>query len=182
MSKFKIYRAESSDPKEIGRRNKKLYIVYTIVFFLLLLTINLYYKFKDERNSLILYFSILIVIICITAFVIFKMRKQVNNLKTIGTLEFTRTCIKKEIGDLSSIYYYDGMHQIVVEKYLRDLSISSNKFGSTIYILKITNKNSSQDNFIVSNMSIDSRQKIGIIDTLNTVKSMTGLNVILNNN
>jgi hypothetical protein len=110
------------------------------------------------------------------------MRKQVNNLKTIGTLEFTRTCIKKEIGDLSSIYYYDGMHQIVVEKYLRDLSISSNKFGSTIYILKITNKNSSQDNFIVSNMSIDSRQKIGIIDTLNTVKSMTGLNVILNNN
>jgi hypothetical protein len=175
MSKYKIYRAESSDPKEFGRRNKILYVVYTIVFFLLLLTVNLYYKFKDEPNSLILYFSILIVIICITAFVIFKMRKQANNLKTIGTLEFTRTCIKKEIGDLSTTYYYDSMCQIEVEKYLRDLSIASNKYGSSIYILKITNKNSSQDNFIVSNMSIDSRQKIGIIDTLHTVKSMTGL-------
>lgn len=182
MSKYKIYRAESSDPKEIGRRNKKLYIVYTIAFFLLILTINLYYKFKDEHNSLILYFSILIVIICITAFVIYKMRKQVNNLKTIGTLEFTKTCIKKEIGDLSTTYNYDSMLQIEVEKYLRDLSISSNKYGSSIYILKITNKNSSQDNFIVSNMSIDFGQKIGIIDTLNTVKSMTGLNAILNNN
>jgi hypothetical protein len=182
MSKFKIYRAESFDPKEIGQRNKKLYFVYTIVFFLLLLTINLYYKFKDEHNSLILYFSILIVIICITAFIIYKMRKQVNNLKTIGTLEFTKTCIKKEIGDLSTSYNYDKILQIQVEKYLRDLSISSNKYGSSFYILKITNKPNSQDHFIVSNMSIDLRRKIGIIDTLNIVKSMTGLNAIINNN
>jgi len=182
MSKYKIYRPESTDPKKLGRRNKILYVMYTIVFFLLLMTINLYYEFKNEPNSLILYFSILIIIICITAYVIYKIRKQANTLKTIGTLEFTRTCIKKEIGDLSSIYYYDNMRQIEVEKYLRDLSISSNKYGSSIYILKITNKNSLQDNFIVSNMSIDSRQKIGIIDTLNVVKSMTGLNGILNNN
>jgi hypothetical protein len=181
MSKFKIYRAESSDPKKVGQRNKRLYIVYTIVFFLLLLTINLYYKFKEEHYSLILYYSILTVFICITALVIYRMKKQVNNLQTIGTLEFTKTCIKKEIGDLSMTYYYDSMLQIEVEKYLRDLSISSNKNGPSIYILKITNKNSSQDNFIVSNRSIDFRQKIGIIDTLKTVKSMTGLNTILNN-
>jgi hypothetical protein len=182
MSKYKIYRAESSNPKEIGRRNKKLYIVYTIAFFLLLLIINLYFKFKNELNSLFLYFSILIVFICFTAFIIYKLRKQVNNLKTIGTLEFTKTCIKKEIGDLSTTYNYDNMLQIEVEIYLRDLSIFSNKYGSSIYILKITNKNSLQDNFIVSNMSIDFRQKIGIIDTLNTVKLLTGLDVISTNN
>jgi hypothetical protein len=106
----------------------------------------------------------------------------VNNLKPIGTLEFTKTCIKKEIGDFSTSYNYNDMLKIEVVKYLRDLSISSNKYGSSIYILKITNKNNSQDNFIVSNMSIDFRQKIGIMDTLNIVKSMTGLNAIFNNN
>jgi hypothetical protein len=110
------------------------------------------------------------------------MKKQVNNLKTIGTLEFTKTCIKKEIGDLSTTYDYDNILQIEVEKYLRDLSISSNKNGPLIYILKIINKNSSQDNFIVSNRSLDFRQKIGIIDTLRTIKSMTGLKTILNDN
>jgi hypothetical protein len=182
MSKYRIYRTESSDPKEIGRRNKILYVVYTINFFLLLLTINIYFKFKDEHNSLILYYSILTVIICITAFVTYKMRKQVNKLKIIGTLKFTKTCIKKEICDLSTTYYYNDMRQIKVEKYLRGQSIYTNKYGYSICILKIINKNSSQDYFIVSNMSIDSKHKIGIIDTLNTVKSMTGLIVILNNN
>jgi hypothetical protein len=110
------------------------------------------------------------------------MKKQVENLKEIGTLEFTKTCIKKEIGNLSMTYEYDIILQIEVEKYLRDLSISSNKNGPSIYILKITCRNSSQDNFIVSNRSLDFRQRIGIIDTLKTIKSMTGLNTILNNN
>ena len=79
-------------------------------------------------------------------------------------------------------YEYTSLLQIEIEKYLRDLSISSNKNGPSIYILKITGKNSSQDNFIVSNRSLDFRQSIGIIDTLKTIHSMTGLNTILNNN
>jgi hypothetical protein len=182
MSKFRIYREESSDPVKIGRGNKKLYVIYTLSFFLLLLTINLYYTFKKEHYSLILYFSILLVFICVTALVIYRMKKQVDNLKEIGTLEFTKTCIKKEIGDLSMTYKYDSLLQIEVEKYLRDLSISSNKSGPSIYILKITGIDASQDNFIVSNRSLDFRQRIGIIDTLKTIKALTGLNTILNNN
>jgi len=110
------------------------------------------------------------------------MRKQVKNLKSIGTLEFTKAFIKKVIGDLETTYSYDNILQIEVEKYLRDLSISSNKNGSSIVIIKILNKDCSQDKFILSNRSIDFKQKIGIIDTLKTVKSMTGLYVILNNN
>ena len=182
MSKFKIYRADSSDPKSTGRLNKRLYIAYTVIFFILLFTINIYYQIKDKKSSLIIYFLILSVLILIIAFVIYKMKKQLNALKTIGTLEFTKTSIKKEIGDFTTTYSYNAILKIEVQKYLRDLSITSNNNGSLTYILKITNKDSSQDNFIVSNRSSDFRQKIGIIDTLKTVKSMTGLNTILNDN
>jgi hypothetical protein len=182
MSKFKIYRAESSEPRETGLRNRKLYVVYVIVFFLLLLITNLYYKFKEEHWSLIIYYSILSVIIIIIAFVIYRMKKQLNNLAAIGTIEFKRGYIKKEIGDLSTIYEYDSVLQIEIEKYLRDLSISKNIYGSPVYILTITNKDLSKYNFIISNRSVDFRQKMGIIETLKTVRSMTGLNIILNDN
>jgi len=182
MSKFKIYREESSEPQKIQKKNSFLYIIYIIAFFLILLTINIYYKFEEEQISLIIYFTILILLISITAYVIYRMRKQVKNLKSIGTLEFTKAFIKKVIGDLETTYSYDNILQIEVEKYLRDLSISSNKNGSSIVIIKILNKDCSQDKFILSNRSIDFKQKIGIIDTLKTVKSMTGLYVILNNN
>jgi hypothetical protein len=181
MSKFKIYREASSDPKKIKRNNRLLYIIYTIAFFLLLLTINTYYKFKEEHYSLIIYYAILVFFISITAYVILRMRKQVSNLKAIGTLEFTKSFIKKAIGDLETTYLYDNVLQIEAEKYLRDLSISSNKNGPSIFIIKIVNKDSSQDYFIVSNRSIDFQQKIGIIDTLKTVRSMTGLKTVLKN-
>lgn len=180
MSKFKIYRAKSSDPDEAGRRNKRLYIVYVIFFFLLLLTINLYFEFENDKSSLIIYYSGLSMSICIIAFVIYRMKRQMNDLETIGTIEFTKNCIKKEIGDLSETYTYDDLLQIEVEKYLRDLSVSGNKHGSSVYILKIIKKNSSRENFIISGRSLDFRQKMGISATLNTVKSMTGLKTVVN--
>ena len=182
MSKFKIYREESFNPKKVGKNNRVLYMIYVVAFFLLLLTLNLYYKFKEEHYSWIIYYSILILFISITASVIYIMKKQVSNLKTIGTLEFTKTFIKKTIGDLETIYSYDKLLQIEVEKYLRDLSISKNKNGTSIFIINIVNKDSSHDRFIVSNRSFDFQQKMDIIETLKTVKSMTGLKMILNNN
>ncbi len=119
---------------------------------------------------------------CIVAFAIYKMRKQSNDLIPIGTLEFTKTSIKKEIGSLTMTYYYNSILKIEAEKYLRDFSISSNDSGSFTFTIKITNKDLSLDNIIISNRSADFRQKILFIDTFKTIKSMTGLDMILKQN
>jgi hypothetical protein len=179
MSKFRIYREESSDPQKIRKKNSLYYIIYSVTFFLLLLTINIYFKFEEKHYSLIIYFTIIILFISVTVYAIYNMRKQVKDLKSIGTLEFTKTLIKKVIGDFETTYSYDSILRIEAEKYLRDLSVSSNKNGPSIFIIKIINKDSSQDNYIVSNRSTDFQQKIGIIDTLKTVRSMTGLYMII---
>jgi hypothetical protein len=180
MSKFKIYRTISPDPGKTGRKNRLLYIVYTVAFSLLFLTINFYYKFEEKHFPLISYFSILILLIIITVFVFYRMKKQVRDLKPIGTIEFTKTSVKKVIGDLETSCTYDSILEIEAGKYLREMTVSVVKNGPSIYIIKIINKDNTQASFIVSNRSTDFRQKIGIIETLKAVRSLTGLKMILN--
>jgi hypothetical protein len=107
------------------------------------------------------------------------MRKQSKDLIPIGTLEFTKTSIKKEIGSLTMTYYYDSILKIEAEKYLRDLSISGNDSGSFTFTIKITNKDLSIGNFIISNRSTDFSQRIQFTDTFKTIKSLTGLEMTL---
>jgi hypothetical protein len=178
MSKFQIYRADSSDPKTLGRRNKKLYSVYLVFFFLILITINLYHEIRNNKLMLIIYLFVMATSILTIALVIIKMRKLARGLVPIGTLEFTKTSIRKEIGSLNMTYSYDNILKIEAEQYMRDLSVSGSNSGAQTFVLKITTKDLSQDNFIISKKSTDFMQKFDFSDTFRKVKSMTDLDMI----
>ena len=182
MSKFKIYRVDSSDPALIGRKNKKLYVTYIAVLFLIMFIFNFHSSLKRNETATIIFYSIFCILILVALFIIVKMRSQSKNLKKIGTLEFTKSSVKKEIGDLTSSYPYENIESIVLEKHLRALTYTASKSGSLTHIIKIIQKDSTRENFIVSGISLDYGHKISIIETLKTLKRVVGLNTVINNN
>jgi uncharacterized UPF0146 family protein len=105
-----------------------------------------------------------------------------NSLERIGILEITRTNIKKEIGDLTCTYKYDDILKMELEIYIRDVTISLKKQGSLTRMLKIIHKDSTEETFIVSDKSLDFKQKISIADSLKTLKAITGLDILIKNN
>ena len=105
-----------------------------------------------------------------------------NSLERIGILEFTKTNIKKEIGDLKSSYKYNDILKMELEVYIRDVTISWNKKSSLTRLLKIIHKDSTEDTFIVSDKSLDFKQKICIVDSLKTLKAIAGLDILIKNN
>jgi hypothetical protein len=182
MSKFRIYRADSSDPALIGRINKKLYVAYTALLFLIMFTINIHTSLKRGDTAMIIFYVILSVLILVVLYLIVKMQNQSKNLKKIGTLEFTKSFVKKEIGDLRSSYPYENIESIELEKHLRALTSTASKTGSLTHIIKIIHKNSASENFIIAGTSLDYKSKISIIETLKTLNKVVGIKTLINNN
>ena len=154
MSKFRIYQANSSDPALIGRKNKKLYVAYLALLFFIMIAINIHSSLKRSNTATILFYIIFIVLILVVVYLIITMKRQSKNLKKIGTLEFTKSFIKKEIGDLTSSYRYENIESIELEKHLRALTSTASKTGSLTHIIKIIQKDSVYENFIISGISL----------------------------
>jgi hypothetical protein len=181
LSKFRIYRADSTDPRLTGRQNKKLYMAYVFLCFLIMLTLNIHITSEDKKTNLIFY-AFIGILILITIWLVIEMKRQSKAISKIGTIEFTRSSVTKRIGDLTSRCSYDNIMKIEIEKHLRAMSVSESKSGSLTHILRIIHRDMTEENFIVSDRSIDFGQKISILETLKAVKNTTGLNYLIKSN
>jgi hypothetical protein len=100
----------------------------------------------------------------------------------IGTLEFTKTCIRKEIGDLKTEYNFDKIRKIELDKHLQAITVFESKSGYLTYVVKIIQRDLKEDQFIVSEKSIDFGQKISLVDTFKTLEKISDLNIVINKN
>ncbi len=100
-----------------------------------------------------------------------------RSLQRIGTIEFTKTNVKKMIGDLSSSLTYNDLHRIELEDYFRDVSLSCNKSNTLTKSITIVHKDLTEETFIVSDKSIDFGQKISIADSLKTLKKISEIDI-----
>lgn len=180
MSKFRIYRADTTDPRKTGRQNKKLYLAYGFLTILLMLTINVHIN-SDNKRSSVFYPIILIILIAATIWMVIEMKRQSRALRKIGILEFTKSAVTKHIGDLYSSSSYNDIVKIEIERHLREFSVFSSKSGSLTHIIKFVHKDNSEENFVISDRSMDFGQKISILDTLKTLKSTIGLYYLVKN-
>jgi hypothetical protein len=176
LSKFRIYRADTADPKEVSRRNKKFYMAYVFLGLLVILTSNIHSDSGNKGSTLIIHISLGIMIL-IAILLLFEMKRQSKALIKIGILEFTRSSVTKRIGDLISSCRYEDIIRIEIERHLRAISVGSSKTGSLTHIIRIVNKDLSEENFVISDRSVDFGQKISIHDTLKTIKNINHLSI-----
>jgi hypothetical protein len=171
MSKYKILRIDHFDPVAVGKKNRRIFIIYTIIPTVTMVLINIYGNL--EKMSTLVYFIILLVAIVIYIFLIWRLRQTTKQIKTIGDIEFTTIGIKKRIGDSFQEYNYQMIKEIEVQKHIHATSIKESKSGFFSYILKITFKDAGSESIIISDRSIDSRQKLSIMDTMKALKRMS---------
>jgi len=172
MSKYKILRVDHYDPVSIGKRRRRINIVFAAISILgapiIILIHQLFNIGIDETNL------ILMILFGGLLFLLFRKLKTENNrYKTIGDIEFTKKRIIKRIGDTFSETSYDSIESIELLKHIPALTISESKSGFYTYILSIKFKDSQKDSLIMSDRPQNKMQDLSITDTIKTLKSIT---------
>ena len=108
-----------------------------------------------------------------------KVRSNINNLKTIGELEITQSCLKKLIGDSLTEYKFQLIKELRLIRHIPATRIKESKSGYFSYILKITFHDLSDESIVVSDRSIDHNRKLSIKDTMKTLKKIVPFDVII---
>jgi hypothetical protein len=171
MSKYIIYRVDHYDPAAIGKRRRRLNILFAVVAILSAPTIiiihNLFNIGIDE--------AIWILIILLGIFYMFfhfKLKSENKKFKSIGDIEFTRTSIIKRIGDSFTETSYDYIDSVELQKHIPALTINESKSGFYTYILSLNFKDSHKETLIVSDLPLGRFQDLSITETLKTLKKL----------
>jgi hypothetical protein len=177
MSRFRILRVDHFDPVRIGKRNRFMFAVYAVIPTLFMLTINTG-MFGNSYSPLMMIIS-LVVLGLIYYFLLKKMRATINDLKTIGELEITQSCMRKHIGDSVSEYNFQQVKEIRLIKHIPATRLKESKSRYFSYILKIVFHNKPEELLVISDRSVDHNQKISFADTMKTLKKIVPFDVIL---
>jgi hypothetical protein len=177
MSRFRILRVDHYDPAVIGKKNRFMFAVYAVIPTLFMLSINTGIL-GSSHLTLRLILS-LVVLGLIYYFLLKKMRATINNLKTIGELEITQSCLRKHIGDSVSEYSFQQVKEIRLIKHIPSTRLKESKSRYFSYILKIVFHNKPEELLVISDRSIDHNQKISLADTMKTLKKIVPFDVIL---
>ena len=176
MSKYIIYRVDHYDPAGIGKRRRRLNILFAVVAILAAPTIiiihNLFNIGIDE--------GIWILMLLLGGFYMFfhfKLKSENKKLKSIGDIEFTRTSIIKRIGDSFTETGYDYIDSVELQKHIPALTINESKSGFYTYILSLNFKDSHKETLIVSDLPSGKWQDISITETIKTLKKLNSTRV-----
>lgn len=179
MSKYKILRVDHYDPISIGKRRRRINIVFAAISILgapIIILIHQLFNIGIDETILIL----MILFVGLLFLLFRKLITENNRYKTIGDIEFTKKRIIKRIGDTFSETSYDSIESIELQKHIPALTISGSKSGFYTYILSIKFKDSHKESIIVSDRPLDKMQSISITDTIKALKRIitTKINII----
>lgn len=177
MSKFRILRVDSYDPISVGTKTRWMYLIYASIPFLVVQVVNLLYVV--ERNIRIVIFISIPFIGLIYFFLLKKVRSTIKNLKTIGEIEITQSCLRKKIGDSTTEYYYESIKQISLIKHIPATRIKESKNRYFSYILKIVSTDGEEECMVVTDRSVDHNQKMSLADTIKTLKKIVRFDIVL---
>ena len=171
MSKYKIYRIDHHDPVWVGKRRRRLNIIFAALAILaapVMIIIHDLFKIGIGETNLIL-------IITLWGFYLLlylKLKSENKNIKTIGDIEFTKNGIIRHIGDSLIETKYDSIHSVEIQKHIPALTMKESKSEFFTYILSIYFKDSHKETLIVSDRPSGKRQDLSITETIKTLKKL----------
>jgi hypothetical protein len=179
MSRFTIYQINYYDPQILGRRKRRLLYIYTGIVLAFTLVIQL--LTAVFHTEVLLFISVSMPLI----FILFlylrsKAKPDLNQIKTIGDIEFTQSGIKKRIGDSLTEYEFREIEKIELQKHIPDLSpIIRVSGGYFSYILKIVFRNSVTESLVISGKNSDHFKNLTIVDTMRTLKKIIKTEILI---
>jgi hypothetical protein len=171
MSRYKIIRVDHHDPVSVGKRRRRLNMVFVGIAILsapIMILVHQQFNIGIDETTLI----VMILFGGLFLLLFHKLKSENNNFKTIGDIEFTRTSIIKRIGDSFTEIRYDSIESIELQKHIPALTISESKSGFYTYILSIKFKDHHKERIIVSDRPLDKLQDLSITETMKTLKKL----------
>ena len=170
MSTFRIYQIDHFDPKVVGKKVRRQIILYAVLSPIIGLIFGIFLMALKMSMDFLL-----VIFIPLIGFYIYyfsKLGSKIKNIKSIGEIEFTRTSIRKRIGDSITEYNFQTVKKFELQKHLPTVGISGNLSENFTYILKIIFLNSSSESIVVSSLPIDTSLNITIVQTMKTLKQI----------
>jgi Ca2+/Na+ antiporter len=171
MSRFKIYQIDHFDPQLIGRKKRRLRVLYAVMFFVFLSSFQLCLQIWNG-NEFLLFIIYVPLVSGFYLFFYFKLKTEQNQIKIIGEIEFTRTLIKKRIADSVSEYDYKSIESIELQRHIPSVTVERSKTGYFSYIIKIIFTDSRIEMLVISDKPVDNKFDISIVETMKTLKKI----------
>ena len=168
MSSYRIYQSNHSDPKLAGKKLRRQAILsVSSIFILLQIFLVFTTVFKISEAKLLPFF---LPLLGLFIYYSFQLGSKIRNLKIIGEIDFSRTGIRKRLGDSLTEYQFQTIQKFELQKHLPVVGLSGTLSDNFTYILKINFLNSSSESMIVSSRPIDPKSNICIVETMKTLK------------
>jgi hypothetical protein len=170
MSRFRIYQIDHYDPKLVGVRLKRLTFILGSIYTLFMLTLQIGINIFQTNFDLAL-----LLVVPFLGFYIYlynRIKNKLSHIKTIGDIEFTRTGIRKRIGDSMTEYDFQTIEQLELQKHIPAINRGTTRSGYFSFILKIVFSNTSTESLIISDQPTDKKVNLSILDTMNTLKKI----------
>ena len=178
MSRFIIYQINHYDPQIFGRRKRRLLYIYSGLVFVFMLAIQI--LISVFHIEVLLFLPVLMPLIFVSFFYLrSRFKPDIKQIKTIGEIEFTKSGIKKRIGDSHAEYEFRSIEKIELQKHIPEIKPISLTGPYFSYILKIVFKNSTTESLVVSNKSADERLNLSIVDTMRTLKKLIKTEIMI---
>ena len=178
MSKYKIYRIDHHDPMWIGRRRKRMNLMFIIMSFIVLQIYMLIHQIFNVSFALL--YPVTMAFIALSYYIFYRKLKAENQkILTIGDIEFTRTGIVKHIGDSSTEFNYDSINTIELIRHIPALNAADGKSGFFSHILTLDFKDLHKESIVVSDRPLGKYRDLSITETVKTLKMITPAKVII---
>lgn len=178
MSRYRIYRIDHHDPIWIGRRRRRMNVLFGIMSLIFILSfLILHQLFKLSFSA-----SYLITTIGIVVFYLYfyhKLKVENQKIQTIGDIEFTRTSVVKHIGDSTTEFNYDSIKTIELIRHIPALNATESKSGFFSYILSLYFNDDHKESLVVSDRPLGKWRDLSITETIKTLKKIISSDVII---
>lgn len=177
MSRFRIHRIDHYDPARVGRKYRIIYLICVLIPFIFMNAFQVLMGLNLNFN--IIFLACLPVIIMVYIILLKKVRSNSKDLKQIGEIEITQSCLRKWIGDSVTEYNFQIIKELRLIKHLPSTSLKESKGRYFSYILKMRLTDMTEESLIVSDRSVDHNHKMSLADTMMTLKKIVHFDVTL---
>jgi hypothetical protein len=178
LSRYSIYQISHYDPQLIGKRKRRIVMFYGflsplfIFFFMMLENLNIDY--------LLIAGILFPLYLCIYFYLYYKLKAYNKNLKIIGYVEFTRSCLVKHLGDSVSGFDYNMIKSIELNKHIPAVTMLESKSGFFTYTLSIEFTDLHKETLIISDLPEEKNNDLNITETLRALKHLTPSLIMIN--
>lgn len=158
MSKFKIYKLDSSNPERAMKRTKVLTIILGFASPVTILLTDFIYNQNIKLSIYVVTMGLLI-------YLMYQFYKKSKALIQIGELVIVANGMEKTIGDFKTFIAFDKLLKINLTKYYPAIFHRNSKLGNHSYVVRFEFNGRSDESFLVSEIAIDN-VKLSILDNL----------------